>query len=185
MPFPERLLADDEDVVLDLHPHWKRLMIPALLVPVLAGASSYLTFLVPTGNVRAPLRWAIVAVAALLLLRFSIWPWLRWQATRYVVTTRRVVIRTGVFGRAGRDIPLTRVNDVSFRHSLVERLLRCGTLTIESAGEQGQVVLPDVPSVELVQREVYRCVESEMRRQGGWNRRPVTPSSSDWFWSDE
>lgn len=167
MPFPPRLLADDETVVLDLHPHWKQLVLPSVLLPVVVGITTYLLFLVPSGTVRTPLRWAIVAVAVLVLLRFSVWPWVKWQTTRYVLTTRRVIIRRGVFGRSGRDIPLTRVNDVSFHHTLFERLLRCGTLTIESAGEHGQVVLPEVPNVELTQREVYRCVEEEGRRLGG------------------
>lgn len=166
MPFPTRLLGDDEEVVLDLHPHWKRLLLPALLVPIVVGVASYLVFLVPHGDVRTPLRWAILAVAVIVAARFSLWPWLRWQTTRYVLTSRRVVIRQGVLARSGHDIPLTRVNDVSFHHSLFERVLRCGTLTIESAGEQGQVVLPEVPDVETVQREVYRCVEAEARRTG-------------------
>ena len=167
MPFPRRLLADDEQIVLDLHPHWKQLLLPSLLLPVVVGVSTYLLFVIPSWSVRAPLRWAIVAVAVLVLLRFTVWPWVSWQTTHYVLTTRRVIIRRGVLGRSGRDIPLTRVNDVSFHHSLLERMLRCGTLTIESAGEHGQVVLPEVPDVELVQREVYRCVEEESRRQGG------------------
>jgi uncharacterized membrane protein YdbT with pleckstrin-like domain len=164
--FPQRLLAEDESIVLDLHPHWKRLLLPALLVPIVAGVASYVVFLLPANSARTPLRIAIVVIAMLILLRFSVWPWLRWLTTRYVLTTRRVVIRQGVFGRSGRDIPLTRVNDVSFHHSLFERLVRCGTLTIESAGEHGQVVLPEVPTVEWVQREVYRCVEAEAQRQG-------------------
>jgi uncharacterized membrane protein YdbT with pleckstrin-like domain len=166
MAFPERILAEDEHIVLDLHPHWKQLLLPSVLLPVVVGVASYLLFLVPSGSVRAPLRWAIVAIAVLIVLRFTVWPWVTWQTTHYVLTTRRVVIRRGVLGRTGRDIPLTRVNDVSFHHSLFERMLRCGTLTIESAGEHGQVVLPEVPRVELVQREVYRCVEAETRRLG-------------------
>jgi len=163
-PFPTRLLGDDEEVVLDLHPHWKGLVVPAMLLPVVAGVASYLVFLVPDGSVRAPLRWAILALALVLLARWSVWPLLKWLTTRYVLTNRRVVIRTGVLSRSGRDIPLTRVNDVSFRHGIVERILRCGTLTIESAGEHGQVVLPDVPSVELVQRQVLSRAQEESLR---------------------
>lgn len=167
MPFPQRLLAEDEDVLLDLHAHWKQLIVPVLLLPVVVGLATYVAFVLPDNSARPALRWVIVGVAALVLVRFSLWPYLKWQTTRYVLTNRRVVIRTGVFGRSGRDIPLTRVNDVSFRHNLVERLLRCGTLTIESAGEHGQVVLPEVPQVEQVQREVYRAVEAESARRGG------------------
>jgi uncharacterized membrane protein YdbT with pleckstrin-like domain len=163
-PFPTRLLGEDEEVVLDLHPHWKALIVPALLVPIVVGAASYLVFLVPDGSVRTPLRWAVVVIAVLVLLRWSMWPFLQWITTRYVLTNRRVVIRTGVLSRSGRDIPLTRVNDVSFRHSLIDRMLKCGTLTIESAGEKGQVVLPEVPSVELVQRQVLRRAEDESLR---------------------
>ena len=178
VPFPQRLLAEDEDVVLDLHPHWKQLVVPLLLVPVVCGIASYVAFILPDDSARMALRWAIAVIAVLLLLRFSLWPYLKWQTTRYVLTTRRVVIREGVFGRHGRDIPLTRVNDVSFRHSFFERLLRCGTLTIESAGEQGQVVLPEVPQVEYVQREVYRTVEAEVRRQGGpWREQVGDPGT--------
>jgi uncharacterized membrane protein YdbT with pleckstrin-like domain len=163
-PFPTRLLGEDEEVVLDLHPHWKALIVPALLVPIVVGLASYLVFLVPDGSVRTPLRWAVVVIAVLVLLRWSMWPFLQWITTRYVLTNRRVVIRTGVLSRSGRDIPLTRVNDVSFRHSLIDRMLKCGTLTIESAGEKGQVVLPEVPSVELVQRQVLRRAEDESLR---------------------
>ena len=172
-PFPTRLLADDEEVVLDLHPHWKRLVIPSLLLPIAVGVASYLVFLVPEGSVRAPVRWAIVVLALLVIVRLTVWPLLQWMTTRYVLTNRRVVIRTGVLSRSGRDIPLTRVNDVSFRHGIIERILRCGTLTIESAGEHGQVVLPDVPSVELVQRQVLaRAQEESLRaaRLGGAER---------------
>ena len=163
-PFPTRLLGDDEQVVLDLHPHWKRILLPALLIPVVVGLATYLVFIVPDGSARTPLRWAIVAVAVVVLLKWSLWPFLQWLTTRYVLTNRRVVIRSGVFSRSGRDIPLTRVNDVSFQHSLIDRMLRCGTLTIESAGEHGQVVLPEVPQVESVQRQVLRHAEDESLR---------------------
>ena len=69
-----------------------------------------------------------------------------------------------VLSRHGRDVPLTRVNDVSFQRSFVERLFGSGTLIVESAGERGQVVLKDVPDVEGVQRDIYRLVEDEAQR---------------------
>ena len=70
-----------------------------------------------------------------------------------------MVTRVGVLTRTGRDVPLTRVNDVSFTETLLERVLRCGTLTVESAGERGQVVLTDVPRVAEVQRTLYELIE--------------------------
>jgi uncharacterized membrane protein YdbT with pleckstrin-like domain len=160
MAFPTRLLGDGEEVVVELHPHWKRLAVPLLCVPVVVGVASYLLFLLPGGDLRVPLRWTVVAAGVVVLLRVSAWPWLRWQTTRYVVTTHRLIVRAGVLSRSGRDIPLSRVNDVSFRRSLVDRLLGAGTLTVESGGELGQLVLADVPGVEHVQRTVARCVDA-------------------------
>jgi len=63
-------------------------------------------------------------------------------------------------------MPLSRVNDVTFEHSgLLERMLGCGTLVVESAGERGQLVLRDVPRVEEVQRDVYRLAEADDDRR--------------------
>jgi uncharacterized membrane protein YdbT with pleckstrin-like domain len=165
MPFPTRLLAEDEEVILDLHAHWKQLVLPILVIPIVVGLASYGEFSIDGGSdTKDVARWVIAGLAVLLLLRLTLWPFLKWQTTRYTLTNRRVIIRSGVFGRSGRDIPLSRVNDVSFRHNLFERMLRCGTLVIESAGEHGQEVLRNVPKVEQVQREIYRAVEAESRR---------------------
>jgi uncharacterized membrane protein YdbT with pleckstrin-like domain len=82
-----------------------------------------------------------------------------------VFTNERVLLRRGVLARNGRDIPLARINDVAFSHSLFERMLGSGTMTIESAGERGQVVLKDLPRVEHTQSVLYELVEDEQRRR--------------------
>ncbi|MGH3743749.1 MAG: PH domain-containing protein [Mycobacteriales bacterium] len=158
MAYPRGLLSDGETVVLDLHPHWRALVLPLGRVPVTVGVAAFLIEIVPDWSVQRWLRLAVVVVALLLLLWFSLRPYLRWVTTHYVVTDRRIVLREGVVARNGRDVPLNRVNDVTFRHSVVERFFRSGTLIIESAGERGQVVLTDVPRVERVQRTVYDLV---------------------------
>ena len=73
---------------------------------------------------------------------------------------------SGVFNRQGHDMPLTRLNDVSFQHTFWERLLGCGTLVVESAGERGQLTLTDIPKVELVQRTLYRLSDEVRGRRG-------------------
>jgi uncharacterized membrane protein YdbT with pleckstrin-like domain len=153
-------LSEGEQIRLDLHPHWHQLVMPMLLLPLTVGAASYLFFVVPHGDLRQPLRYLILAAAAVILIGWVLRPFLQWLATRYVVTTRRVLLRDGLLRRHGRDIPLNRISDVSFDSTVVERMLRCGTLTIESAGDHGQVPLTDVPQVEMVQRTIYELVEA-------------------------
>lgn len=163
---PRRLLAEDENVVMALRPHWKELAGPALLLLVVSPLATYGVAALPEGAAQPWLRLAVVALAGLVVLRWSVWPFLRWVTTAYVVTDRRIITRVGVVSRSGRDMPLSRVNDVSFEHSgLLDRVLRCGTLVVESAGERGQLVMRDVPRVEEVQRDVYRLAEDDEQRR--------------------
>jgi uncharacterized membrane protein YdbT with pleckstrin-like domain len=162
MGYPRKLLGEGESVVLDLHPHWKVLFLPFLeLLAVLALVG----FLVAQGYGTVT-NEVIIAVGALLLLVLFVVPVLKWRTTHFVVTSERVVMRSGVLGRQGRDIPLTRINDVSFHHTFFERLLGCGTLVVESAGERGQVTLTDIPRVERVQRTVYDLVDKQTDTSG-------------------
>src|SRR4051812_24566143 len=162
MGYPQKLLGEDESVVLDLHPHWKVLFLPFLgLLAVLA----LLGFLLAQGYGTVA-NEVMIAVGALLVLVLFVVPLLKWRTTHFVVTSERVVMRSGVLGRQGRDIPLTRINDVSFHHTFFERLLGCGTLVVESAGERGQVTLTDIPRVERVQRTVYDLVDKQTDTSG-------------------
>jgi uncharacterized membrane protein YdbT with pleckstrin-like domain len=160
--FPDRLLADDEQVVLHLHPHWKVLIVPVAIFVAVAGAAGFAVALIQ----EPVLWWAIVAVAFALFCYFTLRHVVDWASTHFVITTHRVLLREGVLSRSGRDVPLARINDVSFEHSLFERMLGCGTLVVESAGERGQVVLRDIPRVETVQGTLYRLVEEDSERRG-------------------
>jgi len=164
VPFPESILDEGEQIVRNLRPHWRRIAVPVALVPIVVGLASYGWFALPSDSFRKWLRWLILLAALVILVWWTLRPLLFWLTTRYVVTNRRVLMRNGVLKRSGRDVPLTRVNDVSFSRTIVERLFGSGTLTIESAGDRGQVVLTDVPQVETVQREIYRLVEDEAQR---------------------
>jgi uncharacterized membrane protein YdbT with pleckstrin-like domain len=156
MGFPKRLLGDDETLVLHLRPHIKVLFWPAVVLLVVAPTAALLAGYVPDGFGQFWLRIAIAVVASIIVIRWTVWPFIVWWNRNYVITTDRLVIRDGVFSRSGHDMPLVRLNDVSFEHSFWERLLGCGTLVVESAGERGQIHLEDIPQVERVQRTLYQ-----------------------------
>ncbi|WP_045877531.1 PH domain-containing protein [Pseudofrankia sp. DC12] len=165
MGFPEDILTDDEIVVLDLHPHWVRLVGPlasAALVLLLAVLG---VFFAPSGSVQKPLQYLVLIVAVAALSYLSVRPWLRWVTTRYVITTERVLLRHGILTRTGHDIPLVRINDIGFNQTLFERMFSSGTLTIESAGERGQLSLASVPNVEQVHLRLYELGEDLRGRE--------------------
>ena len=109
-------------------------------------------------------------IALLALMLWLIAPVLRWRTTTYELTTRRLRTRFGLLTRRGRDIPLARINDVSFEKGMLDRLLGAGRLVVESAGEHGQIVLRDIPNVEQVQATLYQLVEAEQGRLDGDER---------------
>ena len=159
-------LSDGEEVVLDLHPHWGRLFVPVLVLLVACLLAGFGVALIPKGGGQQIERWILIGVAAVVVIWLTILPYLRWLTTKYVLTSDRLVIRSGILARHGRDIPLNRINDVSFSETVLERMLRSGTLVVESAGDNGQISLTDVPRVEHVQREVYRMVDQNLGRSG-------------------
>jgi len=161
----ERQLGAGEQIVLNLRPHWRRLVLPMAAIPVLVGLAAFAIGIGPGGKIY---DWAIIGVAVVLLFWFSLLPYLRWHATRYVVTNRRVIYRAGIVTKIGRDVPLYRLNDVHFENTIADRLTGSGDLILESAGEQGQLRFTDVPRVEEVQRTINRLSEEDDQRR----RRP-------------
>ena len=160
MAFPEDVLTADEHVVLHLHPHWKAVLRPLAVLVLAVAAVVAGVVLLPAGGAATVALYAIAAICLGLVLVFGLWPLLLWRTTHYVFTNERVILQQGVFTRDRRDIPLGRVNDHSMGQRFVERLLGCGTLTIESAGERGQSVLVAIPRVEKVQTTLYELVEA-------------------------
>ncbi len=167
MAYPSKLLAENEQMVLDLHPHWKALITPVVTLVLTLGVAGYAAARIPAGTQQGLYRLGVALVALGLLLGYALRPFLAWLTTHFVVTDRRVLVRSGILARSGRDVPLSRINDITFSHTFVERLLGCGTLVVESAGERGQVTLSDVPRVEQVQRQLYDLVEGTDERRRG------------------
>ncbi|MFK3982902.1 PH domain-containing protein [Micromonospora sp. NPDC050397] len=161
MAFPEDVLSADEHVVLHLHPHWKALIRPVLVVALAIAAVVVGAVLLPEGDGGTIGLYVIAGIGLALVLWLSLWPFLVWRTTHYLFTNERVVLQQGVFHLDRRDIPLKRVNDHTMNQHFVERLLGCGTLTIESAGERGQTVLNDIPNVGQVQTKLYELVEAD------------------------
>ena len=150
-------------MVLTLHPHWKTVLRPALLLAAAAAAAAVLLIVIPSGHLAGPERIAVGA-ALLVVVIWSVVPFLRWRTTTYQLTNRRLRLRRGIVSRSGRDFPLIRISDVSFSHGLIDRMLGCGQLVVESAGEHGQLVLNEIPHVVRVQAILFQLAEEEQAR---------------------
>ena len=161
MGYPDNVLATDERVVLHRHPHWKRLIGPVLVLLISTAAAAFVAALVTnTGwepTAKRVLYGVIAAVWLVLIGWLTVWPFFSWLTTHFVITDRRVMFRHGLLTRSGIDIPLARINSVEFRHGLLDRMVRTGTLVIESAS-QDPLEFHDIPRVEQVHSLLYHEV---------------------------
>lgn len=157
----DRSLAVGEESVAVLHPHWKTLVVPVLLTFVVVAVLLVGEVLIPGNKWAGIERLVLAAVAIVLLMWWLMYPILVWRTTVYEVTTRRMRLRDGILTRNGRDIPLSRITDVSFRKGLLDRLVGSGTLVVESAGEHGELALTAIPHVERVSALLFQLVEDE------------------------
>lgn len=153
-------MNEDEDVVLDLHPHWEFFFKPAsaLLLAVIVGVT------VLVNDLPGPVE-GLVGIAVLASLLWFGLTYARWVTTNFVVTTDRLIYRNGVLAKHGIEIPLERVNTVFFSQSILERILGSGDLVIESAGEMGRQNFSNVRKPSAVQNEIYRQMEQNENRK--------------------
>ena len=165
MSFPTKLLGPGEEIYLDSRPNWSYLFWPSVS-----------TALVLAGCVVAVVLWTrepsyvrlICLGVGLVAVVYLGARYLGWRTTTFVVTSQRIVYRTGVLRRTGREIPIGRVQDVTYHQTVVERIVRAGSLTVESAGRHGQDPFPDISKPDQVQSLINRIVAQSA---GGY---PVT-----------
>lgn len=169
MPYPQKLLSDGEEIEFEMRPHWRALVVPGLLLLIVVFGGVYLIARFDDWFANSPIprslgSWGVALIGLFVLIVFVIRPFLYWVTTQYVFTTRRIIVRAGLIARHGRDMPLSKVNNVSFDISVFGRMLNYGMLTIDSASDEALVIV-DVPNVERIQREVNRLHEEDDERR--------------------
>lgn len=150
--YPEGLLRPGERVHEHLRPHWRMLVVPALLPLVLAAPTGFVAAMVSAASWRTVVWIALAVLVGGLLWWFSLAPLARWRCTHLVVTDRRLLVREGVVKRSGIEIAADAVVAVRVRQTVLERLLGCGTLVVVTldAGEDGPWELDGIPYLARV-----------------------------------
>lgn len=169
MSFPTKLLSPGEEVYLDARPNWSYLFWPSVLVLLVAAVC--VAVIVLWAKAPAFMAWVLLGCVVVALCYFA-GRYVGWLTTCFVVTSQRIVYRTGALRRTGREIPIGRVQDVTYHQTIVERLVRTGSLTVESAGRQGQEPFPDISRPAEVQSLINRLVTQGM---GGYPVPVVQP----------
>jgi uncharacterized membrane protein YdbT with pleckstrin-like domain len=176
VPFDASNLHRDEQIVLDLHPHWIMLVKGVVILVVTIALGIWVLTWELSGTTEQIVKTA-AGIAIIASLLYMLQRWIAWISTNFVVTTDRAIYREGIVSKRGVEIPLERINTVFFNQSVVDRMIGAGTLTIESAGENGVQTFEDVRGPIGVQQVLYQQMEDNENRKFDRVRAPAAQVS--------
>jgi membrane protein YdbS with pleckstrin-like domain len=146
-----KYLLPEERAVVATRRHWAVLIEPTVkFLPVfLIGV--WLLLLDPDNRVSSSAGLIVIAGALVYYgLRVGEW-WMR----HFIVSTRRVLLTSGVIVRTVTLLPLRRITDLTWKETLLGQVLGYGTFRFESAGQQQALSeITFLPGADILYRRV-------------------------------
>ena len=143
------------------HPSWRSLgglCFRGLIVALVAGVAAGVATRIATHHVQ--LGWVVVAVVVVFGAIAAIGQLRRLQTT-YAITDQRLVIERGIMSRDVHQTRLERIQNVSSRQSLGQRLLGIGDVDFDTAAEaQFQFGFQGVSDPRRIVRTVDRALHA-------------------------
>ncbi|MBN1946386.1 MAG: PH domain-containing protein [Bradymonadales bacterium] len=146
----------EENVLLRRHPsirnHLSLIVWPVLAIPVLI----YLLHVYVWGKwLETPMPWWVYLIVIMLLLMFPLYAWFRSLFRTYMVTSRSVFSRRGLFSRYSNEIRIRDIRGINVSQSLLQRIMNVGRVGFSSAaGDEEEVQFLGVRDPEGVKRLV-------------------------------
>lgn len=147
-----------EAVVARLRPHVRALFWPTVLLVAVSAAYGYFG----GRYLEGWLPIAIGGAAGVLVLVGWVYPLLAWLASNYTITTRRTVVRRGVFVRERREVLHSRVRAVTVRTTWLQAMFGSGDIEAD-LGSDEWLELRDIPGAVLVQEVLHDLIEANRR----------------------
>jgi uncharacterized membrane protein YdbT with pleckstrin-like domain len=91
-----------------------------------------------------PSPWDWLLALPALLFFFPLRAQLRRHFTKATLGGDKLRYESGVFSKTTRTIPLSKIQDVRAHQSLGQRLLGVGDVTVETAGEAGELAIRNI-----------------------------------------
>lgn len=111
--------------------------------------------------------WAFAACVLVIPIPWAIWRWLVTRSFTYEVTSERIRIRQGVFGRRTDSLELYRVKDASFVQPFVMRLVGIGNVELETSDSSTPlIVIRGVPEGDGLREGILKAVDAVRDRKG-------------------
>ena len=109
-------------------------------------------------------RWSFLSV---LLFLWPISLDIRQHVTHVTISGDKLRYETGLFSKTTRTIQLSKVQDVTVKQSLGQRLAGTGTLSIETAGETSRLTVEHIDQPQAVADAIVDAAHSVTQKKKG------------------
>jgi len=164
---PRKFLNQDEELLAELRPHWIFLFGP--LFTSLGTWAVIIVIVILWHNAPSWTNYPLL-ILALIPGLWLLGRYVRWRSYIIALTSTRILVRQGIFGRDTVQLRLQRIVEVNLRQALIERVLQCGSLLIDVQGEDNTLTLEYVRKPAIVQRVINSQINEIV---GGGEREPI------------
>lgn len=161
-----------EQIIVRFRKHGRHLALPVVALLLAAGLGGFYI-----GKFDTLWQNLLVALGVVVLFGAGfVVPLVKWLAERTTITTKRVIMLSGLATRVRTELPIMRVRSVATRRSMLQRLHGSGDIKLAVTGEDTEVLLSDVPGVidiaEALQALVQTSIQEAARATGFYTQAP-------------
>lgn len=147
-------LGPGEQVIFEGHPSW-RAILGFYIKGILVVAIIFAILLLLDAGTGLAVAVLVGGSALVVLIGF-----VRRVATNYTITNRRLYIKHGIVSRDVQETKIERVQDVSYRQSVYQRLMQIGDVDFDTAAhDSSDFVFAGVAQPEKVTDRVHHATE--------------------------
>jgi membrane protein YdbS with pleckstrin-like domain len=143
----EGIYPADEEIIFTLRPTlifvFVRYMVATLILFSVAALMGVLSSVWPDA-ISGMVAFLVILGVGLIAFVNPVYKHILRRREVYTLTNHKLEMRYGFFSKIVRNIPLRNIQDVTVTASMWQRLIKIGDIEIESASEQGKIVLDDI-----------------------------------------
>lgn len=174
--FPEKILDPGEEIRVHQRPHIAGLVWPTIRAIFYISLGFFimgLTNALAAGVTRTVVRVALGLLLVIILWRRVLLPIAQWTGAAMVVTSHRIIFRSGILRKETLSVSLAWTQMVEVDQSMFGRMLGYGTVRVSSY-ELGGLQFDQIPEPYAVEAEIRRGL-TEMQQVLPNQGYPPTP----------
>jgi len=101
-----------------------------------------------------------ILILLIALLFFSIvWTYLSWKAKCYILTNKRVMIKSGVISKKNVYMHYNKIQDIIVSQGFVQRISSSGDIEIFGGRDRTSLILENIPNPNEIENRINQRIE--------------------------